>query len=127
MWFWWEEWRYIVRVYRRRASRRRADDTLEWYSIAFGYYNLKLDPVKMRELEITASPVISGQNPDKLNTILNCFLPGTLVNKGNCHRCEESVVFKTNRLPPESGGLIFAEKIQDSVRNDDLHLGSVVL
>lgn len=78
-WAWQKEWRYIVGFYRMRAFRKRADNTLEWYDVPFDYYDLKLDPNKMKELEVMTSPVMSDQSRRKLQAILDKYLPGTPV------------------------------------------------
>lgn len=80
-WEWQKEWRYILEFYRMRAFRKKADNTLEWYKVPFDYYDLKLDPVKLRQLEITTSPIISEDSKRKLNKILAQYLPGTPVKE----------------------------------------------
>ena len=78
-WAWQKEWRYIVGFYRRRAFRRRMDNTLEWYDVPFDYYDLKLDPEKLKQLEITTSPIMSEQSRKKLHAIIDEYLPGTRI------------------------------------------------
>ena len=80
-WAWQKEWRYIVGFYRMRAFRKRADNTLEWYDIPFDYYDLKLDPDKLKQLEVMTSPIISDQSRRKLQTILDMYLPETQIIK----------------------------------------------
>lgn len=78
-WAWQKEWRYIVGFYRMRAFRKKADNTLEWYDVPFDYYDLKLDHNKLKQLEVTTSPIISEQSRAKLQSILDQYLPGTPV------------------------------------------------
>lgn len=78
-WEWQKEWRYIVAFYRRRGFRKREDNMLECYDIPFDYYDLKLDSEKMKQLEITTSPIMSEQSRNKLHTIIDKYLPGTLI------------------------------------------------
>lgn len=60
-----------------RAFRRKIDGTLEWYDVPFDYYDLKLDPNKLNQLEVMTSPVIADQSRSRLQDILNMHLPGT--------------------------------------------------
>lgn len=76
-WAWQKEWRYVVGFYRMRAFRRKTDDTLEWYDVSFDYYDLKLDPNKLNQLEVMTSPVIADQSRSRLQDLLNMYLPGT--------------------------------------------------
>lgn len=78
-WAWQKEWRYIVGFYRMRAFRKKVDNTLEWYDVPFDYYDLKLDQNKLKQLEVTTSPVMSKQSRAKLQSILDQYLPGTPV------------------------------------------------
>lgn len=80
-WSWQKEWRYIVGFYRMRAFRERADGTLQWYDVPFEYYDLKLDPEKLAQLEVMTSPVMSEQSRKKLEAVLDRYLPGTRVVK----------------------------------------------
>lgn len=76
-WAWQKEWRYIVCFYRMRAFRKKADDTLQWYDVPFDYYDLKLDPNKLNQLEVMTSPVMTAQSKSRLQTLLDMYLPGT--------------------------------------------------
>jgi hypothetical protein len=78
-WEWQKEWRYIVAFYRRRSSRMSVDNTIEWYDVPFEFYDLKLDSEKLKQLEITTSPIMSEQTRNKLHTIIDKYLPGTLI------------------------------------------------
>ena len=78
-WAWQKEWRYVVSFYRMRAFRRRADNTLEWYDVPFDYYDLKLDPEKLKQLEITTSPIMTEQSRNNLRAIIDKYLPGARV------------------------------------------------
>lgn len=80
-WNWQKEWRYIVGFYRMRAFRKKADGTLEWYDVPFDYYDLKLDPEKLAQLEVMTSPVMSEQSRKKLEAVLDRYLSGTRVVK----------------------------------------------
>lgn len=84
-WAWQKEWRYIVGFYRMRAFKRYSDGRLEWYPIPFDYYDLKIDPVKLEELEITTSPVISSDNLRKVKATLNQYAPNTPIKSSVLH------------------------------------------
>ena len=60
-----------------RAFRKKADDTLQWYDVPFDYYDLKLDPNKLNQLEVMTSPVMTAQSKSRLQTLLDMYLPGT--------------------------------------------------
>ena len=47
--------------------------------VPFDYYDLKLDHNKLKQLEVTTSPIISEQSRAKLQSILDQYLPGTPV------------------------------------------------
>lgn len=80
-WKWQKEWRYILAFYKMTAFRKHANGKLEWYPLSFDHYDLKLDPDKLKELQITTSPVISDESKKKLDSILNSYLPGTTVKE----------------------------------------------
>lgn len=79
-WAWQEEWRYIIQFARMRAFKRKADGTIMWYDVPFDHYDLIIDRDKLKQIEITLSPVITDEAKSKVFDCVTRYVPSANVN-----------------------------------------------
>ena len=74
-WEWQKEWRYILHIRNAMPGIIHNDGSIELYQLPFSHYDLYLDDNKIQEMEITLSPCISLEARNKVNNIVNSYLP----------------------------------------------------
>lgn len=58
-WAWQHEWRYLLHFRMTTPGVRHADGSIDLYPLPFSYYDLILDNDKLKQMEVTLSPVIT--------------------------------------------------------------------
>jgi len=69
-WAWQREWRYVLWFNRFIKGHIKVDGSAESYSLPFDHYDLILDMEKLKEMEITLSPMISSEARDEVEEIV---------------------------------------------------------